>query len=255
MELMAIPQRNGMVGLLTVYHAMSQSIDVQFAASRDGKTWWRPDRRAAVPLKPLGDPGGGMIWPMQPAVQHDGRMYLYYSAQEGLHHDYLSTQVVEASRRGRGLPKWPHYWTGVRMGNEYYSPIAGLLWSHGVMCRSSWPEGRLWAAVTASGGPLEGMLGTAPVSVAGKSLYINAITVGEGRIEAELLRDEKPIPGFSRQDSIPFRGDQKSAVIGWRGRRRAPAGQLRLRLYLSRARLYSFDWLDQESAPSEGRPL
>jgi hypothetical protein len=52
MELTAIPERNGYVGLLTVYHALNQSIDIQFTASRDGKTWWRPDRRACVPLKP-----------------------------------------------------------------------------------------------------------------------------------------------------------------------------------------------------------
>ena len=41
MELMAIPERGGFIGLLTVYHGMSQSIDIQFAASRDGKTWWQ----------------------------------------------------------------------------------------------------------------------------------------------------------------------------------------------------------------------
>jgi hypothetical protein len=254
MELMAIPQRDGFVGLLTVYHGMSQSIDIQFAASRDGKTWWRPDRRACVPLKPLGDPGGGMIWPMQPAVQHGGRMYLYYSAQEGLHGDYLNTEVVERARQG-GLPKWPHYWTGVRMGNESYSPIAGLLWSHGVMCRSFWPEGRLWAAVTASGGPLEGMLGTKLLSVGGKHLSVNAVTVGDGKLEAELLKEGQPIPGFMRSDSIPFQGDSKSGVIRWRGGDRCPAEQVQLRFYLNRTRLYSFDWTAEPPVRAEGKGL
>ncbi len=107
-----------------------------------------------------------MIWPMQPAIHHHGRVYLYYSAQEGLHNDYLNTEIVGRSRQG-GLPKWPHYWTGVRLGQESYTPIAGLLWPHGAMCRASWEEGRLWAAVTASGGPLEGMLGTKTLSVRG----------------------------------------------------------------------------------------
>ena len=254
MELMAIPQRDGFIGLLTVYHGMSQSIDIQFAASRDGKTWWRPDRRACVPLKPLGDPGGGMIWPMQPAIQHDGRLYLYYSAQEGLHNDYLNTQVVERARQ-RDLPGWPHYWTGVRMANEYYSPIAGLLWSHGVMCRSSWAEGRLWAAVTASGGPLEGMLGTKTLSAGGKYLKLNAATMTGGRIEAEILKDERPLTGFTRQDSRPFVGDDRSALLSWKGGDLCPVDDVRLRFYLNRARLYSFELVRDanSSAQSIGR--
>ena len=250
MELMAVPQRDGFVGLLTVYHGMSQSIDIQFAASRDGKTWWRPDRRACVPLKPLGDPGGGMIWPMQPTIQHDGRMYLFYSAQEGLHGDYLSTQVVERALQG-GLPKWPNYWTGVHMGDESYTPIASLLGSHGVMCRSSWTEGRLWAAVTASGGPLEGMLGTKPLSAGGKCLTVNAVTVGDGRLEAELLQDNKPIPDFARADCIPFQGNSKSGPIRWKGGDHCPAENVRVRFYLKQARLYSFDWSAQPATTRE----
>jgi len=241
MELLVLPERDGFVGWLTVYHAFNQSIDIQFAASRDGKTWWRPDLRACVPLKPLGDYGGGMIWPMQPAIHHNGRVYLYYSAQEGLHNDYLNTEVVERARQG-GLPKWPHYWTGVRLGQEAYTPIAWLLWSHGAMCRVSWDEGRLWAAVTASGGPLEGMLGTKPLPIGGKSLHVNAATVRDGVLEAELLKDEHPIPGFAKADCVPFRGDKRSELIRWKAGVRCPIDNARVRFYLNRARLYSFDW-------------
>jgi hypothetical protein len=182
-----------------------------------------------------------MIWPMQPVIQHDGRMYLYYSAQEGLHGDYLNTQVVERARQG-GLPGWPNYWTGVHMGQESYSPIAGLLWSHGEMCRASWPEGRLWAAVTASGGPLEGMLGSKPLVAGGKTLQVNARTVGDGRLEAELLQGDQPIAGFTRADCIAFRGDEKAGSIRWKGGDRCPVEKARVRFYLSRTRLYSFDW-------------
>lgn len=241
MELNALPERNGSIGLLTVYHALNQSIDIQFAASRDGKTWWRPDRRACVPLKPLGDYGGGMIWPMQQPIHHGGRVYFYYSAQDGLHHDYMNTEVVERSRQG-GFPGWPHYWTGIRMGDDYYTPIAGLQWTHGVMCRVSWPEGRMWGAVTASGGPLEGQLGTKVQEVGGKRLQVNAVTVADGTLEAELLQDDKPIPGFARADCLAFQGDDKSAPIRWKGGDRCPAPQARTRFYLKRARFYGFDW-------------
>jgi hypothetical protein len=243
MELIALPQKDGYVGLLTVYHALSQSIDVQFAASRDGKTWWRPDRRACVPLKPLGDYGGGMIWPMQPAIYDGGRLYMYYSACDGLHHDYLNTEVVERSRRG-GFPGWPHYWAGIRMGDDAYTPIPGHTWFHGVMCRASWAEGRLWGAVTASGGPLEGQMATKMQPAGGKHLRVNAVTVGDGSLEVELLQDEKPIPGFARADCMAFRGDEKSALIRWKGGDRCPVEQARARFYLRRARFYAFDWVD-----------
>jgi hypothetical protein len=244
MELTAIPERNGYVGLLTVYHALNQSIDIQFCASRDGKSWWRPDRRACVPLKPLGEYGGGMIWPMQPPIHHDGRVYLFYSGQDGLHHDYLSTQILERARQG-GLPGWPHYWTGLRMGEDSYTPIAGLQWTHGVMCRTSWVEGRLWAAVTASGGPLEGMLGTKVQSAGGKRLQINVVTVGDGAFEAELLQGDEPIPGFRRADCIPFRGDDRSVVMRWKGGECCPSPEVRTRFYLTRARFYGFEWTSE----------
>ena len=33
-----MPQRGGYVGTLAVYHLLTQTIDIQFAASRDGNT-------------------------------------------------------------------------------------------------------------------------------------------------------------------------------------------------------------------------
>jgi hypothetical protein len=116
------------------------------------------------------------------------------------------------------------------------------LWSHGVMCRSSWREGRLWAAVTASGGPLEGMLGTAPLAVGGKRLTVNAVTGQDGKLEAELLNANGPIPGFTRADCTPLEGDYDSGLICWQGGDRCPEEKVRVRFYLNRARLYSFDF-------------
>ncbi len=61
-------------------------------------------------------------------------------------------------------------------------------------------------------------------------------------LEAELLEDDKPVPGFSRTDCVPFRGDEKSALMRWKGGEKCPAENVRLRVYLNRARLYSLDW-------------
>ncbi len=110
------------------------------------------------------------------------------------------------------------------------------------MCRSSWEEGRLWAAVTASGGPLVGMMGTKPLRAGGKRLRVNAVTRGQGTLSAELLRGDEPIPGFTRADCVPFRGDEKAAVLRWTGGDHCPAEEVRLRFYLTQTRLYSFEW-------------
>ena len=260
MELDTLPQKGGYIGTVAVYHLLTQTIDIQFACSRDGKRWWRPDRRPCVSLSNLGEYGGGMIWPLQSPIQHDGRLYFYYAGCDGLHHDYMSTELVEGLRRGRNL-NWPHYPTGLRSGTEHdsYSPMAGMTWFHSAGCRASWKAGRLWAAVTASGGPMEGMLGTKTLSVRGRRLRVNAVTIRDGSLQVELLQgksipgregplaegfseDEKPIPGFSRADCTVFRGDHEGALISWKGGNQCPVDQVRARFYLNQTRLYSFDW-------------
>lgn len=50
------------LGLVGVMHTLHQTIDNQFALSSDGVSWWRPARRPNVPLLPLGEYGGGLIW-------------------------------------------------------------------------------------------------------------------------------------------------------------------------------------------------
>lgn len=241
MELDTIPQRGGFIATLAVYHALTQTIDIQFAASRDGRRWWRPDRRPCLQLEPLGEYGGGMIWPLQSPLQHDGRLYFYYAGCDGLHHDYMTTELVEHFHNG-GLPGWPHYAAGVGMGNDAYTPLAGMTWFHSAGCRASWKEGRLWAAVTASGGPMEGFLGTTTIAVGGKRLCVNAKTVRDGSVEVELLQDGKAIPGFSRADCTPFKGDEMAGPIRWKGGDRCPAEKVRARFFIKQARLYSYDW-------------
>ena len=54
------------IGVMGVFHALSQEIDNQFCASADGgKSFWRPSRRPLVNLAPLGDYGGGLHWPFR----------------------------------------------------------------------------------------------------------------------------------------------------------------------------------------------
>src|SRR4029077_5356568 len=97
-------------------------------------------------------------------------------------------------------------------------------------------------------------LGTKPLSAGGKCLTVNAVTVGDGRLEAELLQDNNPIPDFTRADCVPFQGNSKAGPIRWKGGDHCPAEKVRVRFYLKQARLYSFDWAAQPAtAPEQKR--
>lgn len=220
MEVGHYPYGDGIIGLTAVYHATTQTMDLQFAASMDGLSWWRPERRTCLPLAPLGDYGGGMIWPTRTLVEDGDKLHLYYGALDGLHGDMY------------GLP------------NREDPHKDNTLLFHGALQRCSWDVGRMWAVIQASGGTeMEGYVTTPPRSNQGKTLYINAATVREGRIWVELLDDElHAIEGFSRDDFEPFAGDEKRAAVGWKGGEVGPRDNVSARFHIRDARLYGYEW-------------
>jgi len=246
MELGPIVQPGGLIATTTVYHNLNQSIDLQFAASRDGVTWWRPDRRPCLPNAPLGDWGGGLIWPMRNMVIDGDRLHVYYAGVEGLHGDLYGTVTrdlwIDSMREGQDL--------GVDLRDLKCGPqpycrgvVHGLLSS--ALCRATWKAGRLWALVSAFGGVSEGVAITAPMSAGGKTLFVSAATVRDGQLRAELLDSgERPIPGFTRDDCRPFQGDTMCTAITWSGGDRCPKDKVALRFYVRRAMLYGFDLRD-----------
>ncbi|MFH0965625.1 MAG: hypothetical protein V2A58_16635, partial [Planctomycetota bacterium] len=185
----------------------------QFAASGDGIKWWRPfPRKPCLRNGPLGDYGSGMIWPTRTLVEHKGRLHIYYGALDALHGDI-------------------------------YARGETALHFHGAWCGASWEMGRLWAAVSAEGGLCYGYLTTQAADVAGKRLHLNAATFPGGRIEAELLgKSLKSLPGFARKDCRPFQGDGKAVPITWKGKSVCPRDGVHLRLYLTKAKLYGYEW-------------
>ena len=218
MDMGPLRQGRGYVATVTIYHALSGTIDIQFAGSPDGRRWWRPARRACLANAPLGDYGGGMFWPMRQMVEADGRLYLYFCAMQGVHGDLYETRQ-----------------------NAYLD--------YGALCRASWEAGRLWAAVPAAGGPTEAVLTTPPLREAGgKELVINAVTAGDGVVKAELCTPRKDglpgeaVDGFSVDEARAFRGDDKLHVLSWKGGRAAPRDDVMLRFFMRRARLYGFEW-------------
>ena len=218
MELGRHPYHGGFLGITAVYHSRHQEMDLQVAASPDGRplNWWRPARRPCLPLAAVGEYGGGLIWPTRTLVEDGDNWVLFYGATEGLH------------------------------GDPYARDESVLLF-HGAFCRASWRKGRMWAAVPAAGGAHEASLTTNPAGeVRGRQLIVNVVTKPGGRLLCELLRDGSPVAGYGRADCLPVSGDQTCAVVRWREGVRCPADGLALRLYLRGAYLYGFAW--QEDA-------
>jgi hypothetical protein len=59
----------------------------------------------------------------------------------------------------------------------------------------------------------------------------------------ELLDEQRsPIPGFTKEDCVPFRGDEKFGVVSWKGGRVPPRDTVQIRFYISAAMLYGFMW-------------
>ena len=94
-------------------------------------------------------------------------------------------------------------------------------------------------------GDLPGTLLTRSQAAGGKRLEVNASTPRGGALTAELVSGGKPVPGFGREDCVPFQGDATAAAIRWKGGDRCPAETVQLRLHLQRARLYGFEWKAQ----------
>jgi hypothetical protein len=99
----------------------------------------------------------------------------------------------------------------------------------------------LWAAVTASGGELEGDLLSKPLDAGGKEFVLNVVTIKGGSLEAELIADGKPLPGFSRTDCKIVQGDHRKITLAWEGGTKSPRDRIQIRFFLRRARLYGFE--------------
>jgi hypothetical protein len=228
MELCPIQVPGGYLATVTVYHNHTQQIDLQWAASRDGITWWRPDRRPALPNPPLGEWGGGMIWPMLAPVLDASRLHVYYSGAETLHGDLFNT-ATSGPRR-------------LSAQGEHLNRQSSSLPDYGALCRANWEADRLWAMVTATGGPYLGTATTTGRPLGGKKLSVNVLTRGEGELRAELLDgSDQVLPGYSRDECKPVQGDHHRTLVTWADGEIAPDRAARIRFLLKRAFLYGFD--------------
>ena len=234
MELSVTEASGGYVGILTVYRAANQTLELQFAASRDGRYWWRPDRRPCVTVPPLGDYGGGMMWGSHHMISEGDRWHYYYSGSQGIHGDIFSTEANEIAIE-KGVP----YRNMRQLNGEKLSQTPSIIYQHGALCRATWQKGRLWALTPASGGNDEGWAVSSRPMRCGEFLEINARTYKDGQIVAELVdKDGQVIEGFGRNECRGFSGDSMCTQLDWQGGRAGPIDRCFVRFILRRAMLY-----------------
>lgn len=85
----------------------------------------------------------------------------------------------------------------------------------------------------------QGWLTTRREKLSSPAILINATTASGGSLTAELLdRSGNVIPGFSRNDCEPFRGDSVRHELRWKGG--SMPDVVKIRFYLDRAELWSY---------------
>jgi hypothetical protein len=235
----------GYIAMVTIYWPLTQTLNLRLAASRDGRQWWSPDRRPCLDNAPLGDYGGGMIWQSQYLTVEDGKLLVYYGGTEGPHRQISDTRArsKEIGPQERVIDHGAHF-----------------LPFNAALCRASWRADRLYALASSAGGPTLGIAVTRSRPVGGKKLHVNLATrpskkasqpgLDEGVLQVELLDDAgKPLPGFTRDDCPPLKGDHQSLLLRWTGGDMAPVAARQVRFYLRRAFLYGFDFRSDGAKP------
>lgn len=179
-------------------------MDTQLAVSRDLEHWERPDRSVIIPRGVEGSFDSGMTFTSTNLIVRGREVWLYYGGWDGLHGSRTRGASI-------GIAKW-----------------------------------RLDGFVSyVNGGDQEGTVTTRTITFSGSKLHVNAaLRPGDGALRVEVLgADGNPLPGFSRAESIPVRGDHTDAVVRWTSGRTLAgiAGQpVQIRFYLDGGDLYSY---------------
>lgn len=226
----AVAYESLMLGMFQLHHGptnldcvkagLPKITELQFAYSRDGFHWHRPDRNIHIPAErsDVWDRGyiqsvGGIA-----AIVGD-RLYIYYIGYQG-----------NTSKAGTSNGLYDRSATGVAMLRR---------------------DG--FASMDTDGNT--GRLTTRPLVFNGKQLFVN-VDAPNGILRAEVLdMDGNPIEPFTLTNSIPYTGNSTIAQIGWNGVEDISvlAGKpVRLHFELTRGSFYSF-WVSRdETGRSDG---
>ncbi len=185
-------------------------LDIQFAFSRDGIHWARPDRRPFIYLGEAGVWDRGYAYMVTGLVLRDREVWLYYATAAYTHGDY----DLKADR--------------------YTGTI-----TRAVLRRDGF--------VSVQAGIEPGEFTTPPIIYRGKRLFVNVRTSAGGHLRVALLDTSgAPVSRFSLGECSPINGNWLKAEVKWQtGDLSKLAGTpVRLRFVLRDADLFSFWFSD-----------
>lgn len=195
-----------------------RTVDVQFAWSHDLASWTRtPTREPFIALGREGAYDSKMVYTARAPVLVGDKLFFYYSGYDTIHDD-------DKNAKGSiGLAT-------LRL-DGFCSMHAGK--------DGGWLISRREVFNT-------------PI------VTINAKCAAHGYVTAELLdRNNKPIPGFSRHDCIPFTGDSVRHELTWKTKQFPKAlidKDKKIRFYICNADLYSYLPKDINQKIDDGKP-
>lgn len=228
------PYQGAYIGLPWIYHARFfkygkyavprmheaqedsiRTVDVQLAWSWNLVNWTRtPAREPFLELGPDGTWDDGMVFTAIAPVAVGDRLYFYYGGFDQAHDDY-----------------------------------------NGIKGEIGLATLRLDGFCSLRAGETEGSFISRRELFRVPRVTINARTHGDGYIVAEIVdRHNRVIPGFSREDCIPFRGDSVRHVMRWRTEsfpEEVLKPDKKLRFFLKNAEIFSYlpEGIDESDYP------
>ena len=212
------------------YQRRLDTTELHMMSSRDGVHWQRHSRE---PVIPAGEPGTsgkpGMDW-------HAGV--------------YAGCGLVAMQPDEYSLLISPSDTSHNNLLNMRESLLQDVYKDLGYICRATWRKD----GFTSLEAETVGACTTYPLVFSGSRLQLNAWTRFRGEIRIEVAdasvetrpRRAEPIPGRTFEECDPISGDGLNGTVTWRGESDLSAWSgkpVRLRLQMSRARLYSLQFV------------
>ena len=177
-----------------VYHQVTDHVDTQIAFSRDGLYWYRPERRAIIPVGPLGSGDEGMVYSWSGGLVElpDGYWASLYGGSSWLHNSGRDKTPELFPHQRPGQIRWarwlPHRFCGIEAENE-------------------------------------GRFTIPTVTRTNNELRLNYRCKPGGWVKVELLRripsrghlDVDPMLGFTFEECDRLTGDSLDQVVTWKG--------------------------------------
>ncbi|NIP27759.1 MAG: hypothetical protein GWN67_25095 [Phycisphaerae bacterium] len=210
------------------------SLDARFAASRDGISWKRYDRRPFVELGLKHEWDSSSIYMAYGVLpgSDESEMFMYYYGSNTLHGWDRDDQHRERNKR---LLR--------RIGGAPETEVHGI--SRLVIRR----DGFVSIRADYTGGEFL----TPLLSFTGYELVLNVNTSAVGMVQVEILdENNKPIPGYTLEDCDQiYTANEINRVVTWNGKSavaKLTGKPVRLRFVMRDADLYAFQFRYQKSS-------